>query len=370
MNEQKQGRLTRIVIKGFKSIKNCELELNDINVLIGSNGAGKSNFISIFEMLQKVLAGELIFYTEKKGINPLLYSGKEATDSILAEFHFGTDLYSFELEWTENDNLFFREERVYIAGQNILLDGGYRESKALTTIRKASDYMDIPQIMLEPQWRIYQFRDTGLTSRMKSEHNISNCNALMWDASNLAAFLYRLREHYPAEYHKIIRAIQRVAPFFKDFELKPKEGNNEQIVLRWIQNGYDGILIPSQLSDGTLRFVCLATLLLQPTELQPATIIIDEPELGLHPYAITILAELVKKVATKKQIVLATQSVELFDHFEAEDVIVVDRGENGSEFKRLDMDRLAIWLEDDYTLGELWNKNIFGGRISTGTYLK
>lgn len=364
MSQLKQEQLSRIVIKGFKSIKDCDLELNNINVLIGSNGAGKSNFISLFEMLQKILARELSFYVEKKGINPLLYNGKEVTDGIIAEFHFGSDLYSFDLEWTENDSLFFREEQVYITGKNILGEGGYRESNALNTLRKASINMDIPQIMLNPQWRVYQFHDTSPSARMKAEHNISNCNALMWDASNLAAFLYRLQEHYPIEYQKILKAIQRIAPYFKDFELKPKEQNNEQIVLRWNQKDYDGTLIPSQLSDGTLRFICLAALLLQPAELQPATIIIDEPELGLHPYAITILAELVKKAATRKQIILATQSVELLNNFEAEDVIVVDRSDNGSEFKRLDPEQLSYWLENDYTLGELWNKNIFGGRLS------
>jgi predicted ATPase len=186
----------------------------------------------------------------------------------------------------------------------------------------------------------------------------------MHDASNLAALLYRLQENYLTEYQNILKAIRRIAPYFDDFELKPKEQNDEQIVLRWKQKDYDGILLPSQLSDGTLRFICLATLLLQPEKLQPAIIIIDEPELGLHPYAITIFTELVKKVARRKQVVLATQSVELLDHFEPGDVIVVDRTENGSEFKRLDEEQLAAWLEDDYSLGELWKKNLFGGRIS------
>ena len=138
-----------------------------------------------------------------------------------------------------------------------------------------------------------------------------------------------------------------------DFELEPMEYNRELIVLRWLQKGCEDIFNASQLSDGTLRFICLATLLLQPAELQPATIIIDEPELGLHPFAITIFAELVKKVAVNKQVILSTQSVELLNNFEAEDVVVVDRGENGSEFKRLDPAKLAEWLEDDYTLGEL-----------------
>ena len=369
VDEQRDGQLSRMVVKGFKSIKECDLELKNINVLIGSNGAGKSNFVSVFEMLQKIMIGELSIYAEKKGINALLYNGKKVTDSILVEIHSGSTAYSFELECTENDSLLFREERIG-TNSGASRHSGHRESilsyalyvdviKGLANLMKEST----ERFLINPPWRIFQFHDTSQSSRIKSEHNISNCNTLMQDASNLAAYLYRLREHYSLEYRKIVKAIQRIAPYFKDFELKPKELNDEQIVLRWTQKDYDGILNPSQLSDGTLRFICLATLLLQPAELQPATIIIDEPELGLHPYAITIFAELVKKAATKKQVILATQSVELLDHFEPEDIIVVDRGDNGSEFKRLDVEQLAAWL-DDYSLGELWNKNIFGGRVS------
>jgi predicted ATPase len=364
MNEQKQKYLNKIVIKGFKSIKECEVDLKNINVLVGANGAGKSNFISAFEMLGRVLARELSFYVQRKGINPLLYNGKEETDSIFAEFDYGSLVYSFDLEWTEQDNLYFREEQVTVDGKNILGEGGYNESKALNTIRNARVHAQIPKDIMIPNWRVYQFHDTSPSSRIKAENNVADCETLLHDASNLAAFLYHIQENHTAEYQKIIRAVQRIAPYFKDFELKPKEQNNEQIVLRWKQKDYDGVLIPSQLSDGTLRFICLATLLLQPDELQPSIIVIDEPELGLHPYAMTMFAELVKKVATKKQVILATQSAELLDHFEADDVIVVDRTENGSEFKRLDAEKLTAWLEDDYSLGELWNKNLFGGRVA------
>ena len=363
MNEQKHEQLSRMVIKGFKSIKECDLDLKNINVLIGANGAGKSNFISVFEMLQKILTGNLSAYALKKGIDPLLYNGKEATDSILAEFHFGSNLYSFELEWTDNDSLLFREERVE-TDNTTWGDGGYKETKVQEALRTANIDKEALRILLNPQWRVYQFNNTSPTSKMKAENGVGDYDTLMWDASNLAVYLYHLREHYPASYQKILKAIQRVAPFFKDFELKPKKQNDEQIVLRWKQKEYDGTLLPSQLSDGTLRFICLATVLLQPEELQPDTIIIDEPELGLHPYALTIFTELVKKAATKKQVILATQSAELLDHFKPEDVVVVDRTENGSEFKRLDAERLMAWLEDDYSLGELWNKNLFGGRVS------
>lgn len=186
----------------------------------------------------------------------------------------------------------------------------------------------------------------------------------MFYASNLAAFLYRLKHNFLKNYKEIIRTIQLIFPYFLDFVLEPQERNEEQILLKWKQVGCEDIFNASQLSDGTLRFICLATLLLQPHKLQPATIIIDEPELGLHPYAIIIFAEMVKQLSDEKQIIISTQSVEMLNEFSVEDVIVVDRSDNGSVFKRLDENELGIWLENDYALGELWKKNILGGRLS------
>jgi len=363
MSQLNQEQLSRIVIKGFKSIKDCDLELNNINVLIGSNGAGKSNFISTFALLQEILEQRLSVYVGKKGANSLFHNGTKVTDSILTEFYFGSSLYAFELEMSEYNRLIFREERIE-SGGSTWGDGGHNESRWQEGYRNANIEKDALQTLSRRQWRIYHFHDTSSTAKIKVEHNLSNCEALQKDASNLAAFLYRLQKHYQTEYKNILGAVQMIAPYFKDFKLMPEEGNQELIVLRWQQKDCEDIFNASQLSDGTLRFICLATLLLQPTELLPATIIIDEPELGLHPFANAIFAEMVQKVAINKQIILATQSVELLDNFDAEDVVVVDRGENGSEFKRLDPEQLSYWLENDYTLGELWNKNIFGGRFS------
>ena len=364
MNELNQDQLSQIVIRGYRSIKNCDLKLSNINVLIGSNGAGKSNFISIFEMLQEVLDKKLSVYVGKKGTNSLFYNGTNVTGSILAEFYFNSNLYAFELLMSENNSLLFCEERIE-AGDSTWGEGGHNESKWQEGFQKANIGKDVFHTLTQKQWRVYHFHDTSTTSRIKVEHNISNCDILQKDASNLAAFLYRLRENYQKEYINILNAIQIIAPYFEDFELKPEEGNNEHIVLRWRKKGCKDIFNASQLSDGALRFICLATLLLQPSELQPATIIIDEPELGLHPFAITIFAEMVQKAAFSKQIILATQSVELLDQFNFEEVIVVDSDTDGSKFKRLEDDeQLKHWLEEDYTLGELWNRNILGGRFA------
>jgi predicted ATPase len=180
----------------------------------------------------------------------------------------------------------------------------------------------------------------------------------------LAAFLYRLKQVFPKEYSNILRSTQLVAPFFDDFVLEPKELNEEQIILKWKKKDCDDIFNAAQLSDGTLRFICLATLLSQPSELQPSIIIIDEPELGLHPFAISIFAEMVQKVAVDRQVILATQSTDLLNCFSADDVIVVDYDKDGSKFERKSSEQLAYWLKNDYTLGELWNNNILGGRFA------
>ena len=355
MNESRQEQLNRIVIKGFKSIKECDLELKNINVLIGANGAGKSNFISVFDLLDYVLSNDLQYYASKKGADTIFYNGIKATKSIELETHYKEGRYSCRLELSEI---------------NTIIDiGDVRRTSNFIVRESDSDFFRLPsEFYKKHPWSLYHFNDTGSSALLKMSNSISNNVTLLPDARNLSAFLFRLqnsdKDNYKDSYKRILKAIQRVAPYFMDFVLLPEDSNNENIILRWQEKGHKDVLRASQLSDGTLRFICLATLLLQPGELQPSTIIIDEPELGLHPYAMTIVAELVKKAANKKQVILATQSAEFLDHFEAEDVIVVDRTENGSEFKRLNEEKLAAWLEDDYSLGELWNKNLFGGRVA------
>ena len=363
-------RLIRVRVKGFKSIKNCVVELGKTNVLIGSNGAGKSNFISIFTFLQSIITENLQYYAGQQGMSSLFYLSPKYTEAIEMAFYFGGSVgknsYEFELVPSADGRLIFRNEYFAYHGaweyKKSIAAGNAESMWKKGTGNYTDDY--IKPILEHLSWRVYHFHDTGSNSRMKQEHNVSNCEVLMQDASNLAAFLYRLKENYEKEYREIVRTIRLVAPFFDDFILKPQEKNSELIVLRWRQKGCEDVFNVSQLSDGTLRFICLAVLLLQPKELQPATIIIDEPELGLHPYAITMLAEIIHQVSTEKQIIISTQSVELLNEFDPEDVIVVDRGEDGSEFKRLNAQELETWLKEDYALGDLWKMNLIGGRLS------
>lgn len=359
-------QLSRIIMSGFKSIRKCDINFGKVNVLIGSNGAGKSNFISAFALLQNILSQNLQVFVAQSGMNSFFYNGRKMTDEIEFEVYFGNNSYGFVLVPTDDNRLVFGKEYFGYHGQwdnESNLPAGSVESQWQIGVRNNIDNYVRP-ILEKQNWRVYHFHDTGRNAKVKQEHNISNNKVLMNDAGNLAAFLYRLRNNYEKNYQEIVRTVRLIAPYFADFVLEPQERNEEQIILKWRQKGCEDIFNASQMSDGTLRFVCLATLLLQPHDLQPATIIIDEPELGLHPYAITIFAEMVRQLSDEKQIIISTQSVEMLNEFDVEDVIVVDRGENGSEFRRLNAEELEIWLEEDYALGDLWKKNILGGRLS------
>ena len=210
-------------------------------------------------------------------------------------------------------------------------------------------------------WRVFHFHDTSRSAMVKQIQNINDNEYLRDDARNLAAFLYRLKNHNEAHYNRIVKSIKLVAPFFGDFYLRPTVDNDEKIQLEWTEAGQDVPFNASALSDGTLRFICLATVLLQPEGFMPATILIDEPELGLHPYAIAVLGALMRSTSQIHQLIISTQSVELVNEFEADDLIIVDKTEGASTFKRLDTESLKEWL-DEYSLGDLWKKNLLGGR--------
>jgi predicted ATPase len=195
---------------------------------------------------------------------------------------------------------------------------------------------------------------------MKQPSFISNNGELSYDARNIAAFLYRIKNEFPINYNSILSAIQLVAPFFDDFVLNPM--NEESIQLRWRQRGVEDVFGVNQLSDGTLRFICLACLILQPEKLRPETMIIDEPELGLHPFAISLLAELIYSISDRTQVIISTQSIELLDQFEYSDIIIVDRKDESSVFRRVSENEVAVWINEEYSLGDIWKKNIIGGR--------
>jgi len=365
--------LNCINIQGYKSIKDIDLELRSLNVFIGANGAGKSNFISLFYLIDRMVENSLQLYVgQSGGADSLLYFGQKVTDRMSVKLDFGENGYEFSLVPARNDRLIFAgEEYSYReAGNNqagtVSLGNGQKEALLLDEAEKTPDSPAAHVLETIKNRRIYHFHDTGDSAKMKQFCNINDNFFLKTDASNLAAYLFLLRETHSANYKKIVETIRLAAPFFYDFNLRPSPLNNQLIQLEWREKGAHTYFNAHSLSDGTLRFICLATLLLQPD--LPSTILLDEPELGLHPYAITLLAALLKKAAGKTQVIVATQSVTLVNQLNPEDIIVVDRQvdrqgrqESQSVFRHLDKEDISNWL-DEYGLGDLWEKNIFGGR--------
>ena len=359
-------RLDRIEFRGFKSIRALEaFEPRDLNVLIGPNGAGKSNFIDLFHMLARVAERRLQTYVaEQDGPDALLFGGRRRTEHIEAEFTFGANAYRFALV-PAGRRLVFRNERTYFFGFGSLthshsLGSGHEESKLQDADESGTDTFAPYVRKAIAGWRVYHFHDTSTTASLRQEHRLRDNLVLKPDAGNLGAFLRRLRERYLNDYRQIVETVRLAAPFFGDFVYRKDIGDS--IELEWFHaDDPDTVLGPRQLSDGTLRFICLSTLLLQPVELQPELILIDEPELGLHPAALTLLAEMLCHASDSRQIIASTQSADLVSELDPENVVVVDRRDGASTFTRLDRDDLSEWLKD-YALGELWKMNIFGGR--------
>ena len=365
----------KITIEGFKSIASAEVELRPVNVLIGANGSGKSNFIGAFAFLQAIRAGRLQDYVARAGgAERILHFGSKVTEALKFHVCFENTANEFGifLKATDDDRLYPSSEYGAVWNKDLSpypLRGYINEfgSDWETGISGATGQEIATDIGSHiDNWRIYHFHDTSANSPFKKTGDLHDNRFLRPNGSNLAAFLYYLREKHPIEYGLIQRTVQLAAPFFDDFQLEPMALNPDKIRLEWKHLGSDAYFDASALSDGTLRFIALATLFLQPPSLRPSVILLDEPELGLHPYAVTLLESLVGMAAVDTQVILATQSPILLDHFGPEDVLVADRVKGGTALTRLDPEQLDSWLER-YSLGELWDMNYLGGRPA-GSY--
>lgn len=362
--------LDSLTVEGFRSLAAVEVKLGAINVVIGPNGSGKSNFIGVFSFLNAIREGRLQEYVARAGgADRVLHFGSRKTPllKIHVSFREGVNQYEISLVPTEEDRLFPVSEKVYFWNKQ-QYDRPYDDS--LVPNGAEAGISDLRQQKIPDwvrrrldRWRVYHFHDTSADSPMKKTADVDDNRFLRPDASNLAPYLYFLRERHASEYSLIQRTVQRMAPFFDDFVLEPQRLNEKKIRLEWRHRDSDTYFDVASFSDGTLRFIALATLLLQPEEYRPSVILMDEPELGLHPYAIGLLASLIKQASVKTQIVVSTQSPLLLDYFEPEDVLVAERHEGGTSFTRLERGAFDQWLEE-YSLGQLWEKNELGGRPS------
>jgi len=359
--------LEKLTIKNFKSIREQTLVLGRLNVFIGGNGVGKSNLIESFRFLREIVNQNLAGYTGVKGgADTLLYFGRKRSPgmSFSLEFVEGdtSNAYSVELIGTDKDSFivsneiaFYHERSKYPKPYDHTVSFSEKESKL-----KSDRHISARQVMADlDSYRVYHFHDTSDTAAVKGTGELEDNRYLRPQAQNLAAFLYWMEQRRPNHFANIQDTVRQIAPFFEELRLEPSRLNENKIRLEWKEKGSESYFNASSLSDGTLRFLCLATLLLQP-EL-PAVVLLDEPELGLHPAAVTLLADLLSSAATRTQVIVATQSVTLVNQFEPDSVWAVDRSDDQSVFRHLSEQSMTEWL-DDYGLGELWEKNILGAR--------
>lgn len=366
------NQLFHLSIQGFRSIKNAEIELRPLNVMIGANGAGKSNVIDFFRMLNYALTGGFQDpYQLKRGpASAILHHGPKTTEIIRAELKFksetGVNCYRFSLADAAGDRLTFNKEETQFTPNDQLawpvvpLINHPSDNSGLCEGWVVNNQQARHTKRFLERCRVYQFHDTSLTSHLRDYTPAAQSRYLYSDGGNLSAVLLGLRLDYLSHYESICRTLKTVLPWFDDFILEDE--GRKGVLLRWrMAEKRDYVFGPDQLSDGSMRIMALVTLLHMPEELLPDVIIVDEPELGLHPVAEQIIAGLFKCVSTKCQVILSTQSATFIDHFTAEDLIVVDHENGESSYSRPTAENLDRWLKR-YTLGQVWSKNILGGQ--------
>ena len=363
-------KIDRLTIKGFKSIRDLtDFPLGDINIVVGANGAGKSNFVQMFRMVKSMIRKNFqAFIATNGGAAAFLHNGLKVTKNIDAEFAFGCNSYRFSLTSTADETFTIEESHRFEDYSWHIFGSGLKESNLAEVKDDVSLFYGrgygVGHYVHDAisRWVVYHFHDTSESAPMRQSEIVEDSAYLREDAANIAPFLKALREDGPdgvKSYREIVDAVRLIMPFFDDFTLSPvRFGPANKVRLTWTQKGTDYPFQPYHLSDGAIRFICLATALLQPRP--PSTIIIDEPELGLHPQAITILADLIKAAASRTQVIVATQSPLLVDHFAVDDIIVAKRKDGATTFERLDEKDYSAWLED-FTLGELWTRNVIEG---------
>ena len=367
------SKIESIKIKGFRSL--ADVELNDLpnaTVLIGPNGSGKSNIFLFLEMLRQMLRYRRLgeFVARHGGADDQLFGGSSRTSRIGGVVNARTDSASYEYRFflspSIDDTLAFAGEVVSVipkesetASTAEVPNIGF-ESVIQIMPQEGDKHYDAIQEMVSffGGLGIYQFHDTGDTSNFKKRWDLEDNNRLLPHGGNVAAVLHRLEQDDVRRYDYICRLIQRVLPNFDRFAIEESYG---KVMLRWKAKGSDKTMGAHLTSDGTLRFFALVTLLNLPPGMLPNIILLDEPELGLHPSAISLIGAMIKVMSQQRQVIVATQSPLMVDEFAPSEIFVTSLKEEQTVITRQDEEYLSVWLEE-YSTGELWQKNVLGGR--------
>ena len=364
------SRIVSVHIKGFRSLADVKLDnMPNPMLLLGANGSGKSNALRFFEMLKEMSHSRLDrFILQQGGADDQLFGGQRKTKRIdtVVSFHnsLGANRLSFTLTPTSEDKLAIPSEEFRFTPHGRGGDLNYgpfsggvessffsisRSPKSDWRTRAATDFLgDCSQ---------YQFHDTSSGSPVQHRWDVEDNHRLLAHGGNLAPILLRLREVDFPRYRLICTHLRRVMPEFDDFEIQASFGKT---LLRWRPQNTNKTMSPHLTSDGTLRCFFLVALLNLPDEMLPRVILLDEPELGLHPLAISLVSHMVKSLAQRRQVIVATQSPHFVDAFNLNEIVVLNMRNGSTEANRLSEDEFGHWLEE-YTTGELWWKNVLGG---------
>ncbi len=373
-----QTRIEKVQVRGFRSLADVQIsKLPAVTVLIGANGSGKSNFVRFFEMLSWMLkSGQLgEFVARHGGADDQLFGGSKHTHRLEASVSIrttsGLNDYKFVLTHAHPDRLIFIDEafRFSRAGYGTEADwqhlhSGHSEARIVEAAQLGT-YSAVNQttasvlVHLLGDCGTYQFHDTSSDSSFKKLCDVEDNNSLRSHGGNLAAVLYRLEREDIGRFKIICRHVGRILPVFDRFAIEESFG---RVSLRWKAKGIDKTFGAHLTSDGSLRFFALVTLLNLPSEMLPNVILLDEPELGLHPAAIGLIAGMIRQLRYEKQVIVATQSPLLVDEFGLEEIMVLDLDDGKTSLRKLNQEEYGVWLEQDYTSGQLWQKNLLGGR--------
>ncbi|MGK3966165.1 AAA family ATPase [Sorangium sp. So ce118] len=372
---QPQTLLTKVRVEGFRSLKEVDLDLQPINVLIGPNGAGKSNLLSVLRLVPLMRTQNLRYFVgQEGGASRLLHYGPQKTRELAISLRFTEASeqwgYTARLGYAAGDSLVFAQELLSLESdirQGAWLDigAGHVESQMSSVQPWPHTLSKVEQLVA--RMGFFHFHDTSFQSPLRQNARQADSKYVRSDGSNLAAYLYRLKhsesEDARAAWTLLEGLVRRVAPFVKTLEpdlVEPAQGDASAVRLYW-HDEREYRFDVHDLSDGTLRAIALFAALTQPPGTRPKFITIDEPELGLHPAAISMFAGLVRSASAHSQILVATQSPALLDEFAPDEVVVAERRGGETTFTRLDPKELEAWLED-YSLSQLYDKNVLGGR--------
>lgn len=371
--EREPARIKSVTIEGFRSLNNIQnLELPQLTVLIGANGAGKSTLIRFFEMLSWMLKAKNLqeFVLRHGGGDDQFFMGARKTPRIHAELCLetasGYNDYRFDLSHiSAGDTVMVMNEAYRYSAHSIPakakwteIDAVGKESSLLDQKHKKTAQTAQTIVNLLRQCSTYQFHDTSINAAIHNRWDVTESFRLRSDGGNLAAVLLDLRNTDSKRYELIVKQIGRVLPAFKDFVLEEEAG---KVLLRWVGRQSDKVFGSHLTSDGSLRLFCLLTLLNLPPERLPDVMFFDEPELGLHPHAITLVAEMFKRLSRKRQIFIATQSPYLVDCFELENIIVASANNGETVLRNLPPEQYQEWLDDEYQISDIWLKQAVGG---------